>query len=69
MAIYEYTTSNPKLNYNELTVEFSFPVSTTKDEAVEQIDKLVSLADSNQKYTFEFYMAKFFEKSMDAEEE
>ena len=64
MAIYEYTTSNPKLNCNELTVEFSFPVSTTKDEAVEQIDKLVSLADSNQKYTFEFYMAKFFEKSI-----
>ena len=69
MAIYEYTTSNPKLNCNELTVEFSFPVSTTKDEAVEQIDELVSLADNNEDLIFKSHSPKFFEKSMDAEEE
>tara|TARA_R100000781_G_scaffold113581_2_gene82354 strand:+ start:51 stop:260 length:210 start_codon:yes stop_codon:yes gene_type:complete len=69
MGIYEYTTSNPKLNSNELTVEFLFPVSTTKDEAVEQIDKLVSLADNSETFTFELHEPKFYEKSMYAEEE
>ena len=69
MAVYEYVTSNPKLNCNELTVEFQFPIHITKDEAVEQIDKLVSLADNDEDLIFESHSSKFFEKSMDAEEE
>ena len=69
MAIYEYTTSNPKLNSNVLTMEFSFPVTTTKDKAVEQIDELVSLADDNETFTFQLHEPKFYEKSMYAEEE
>ena len=69
MAVYEYVTSNPKQNENILTIEFTFPISITKDNAIEQIDQLMTEANGNPDFTFTSHEPKFFEKSMETEEE
>ena len=69
MAVYEYVTSNPKQDENILTIEFTFPISITKDNAIEEIDQLITEADGNYDFTFTGHEPKFFEKSMETEEE
>jgi len=69
MAVYEYVTSNPKQDENILTIEFTFPISITKDRAIREIDKLTAKVDNNSYFSFTSHEPKFFEKSMETEEE
>ena len=48
---------------NILTVDFSFESSVKKAKAIEQIDKLVSLADNNNEIQFIDHQPTFFEVS------
>jgi len=60
--VYEMqSTSNDDTNI--LTVDFTFESSVKKAKAIEQIDKLVSLADNNDDIQFIDHQPKFFEVS------
>lgn len=60
--VYEMmNTSNDDTNI--LTVDFSFESSVKKAKAIEQIDKLVSLADDNDDIQFIDHQPTFFEVS------
>ena len=59
-GVYEMmNTSNA--DENILTVDFSFESSVKKSKAIEQIDKLVSLADNNNEIQFIDHQPTFFE--------
>ena len=61
-GVYEMmNTSNA--DENILTVDFSFESSVKKAKAIEQIDKLVSLADNNNEIQFIDHQPTFFEVS------
>jgi hypothetical protein len=60
--VYELqSTSNDDTNI--LTVDFIFESSVKKAKAIEQIDKLVSLADNNDDIKFINHQPQFFEVS------
>jgi|TARA_B100000035_G_scaffold62862_1_gene50900 hypothetical protein len=48
---------------NKLTVDFSFMSRIKKKDAIEQIDKLVSLADDNNEIQLIDHKPTFWEKS------
>ena len=50
--IYQFIDENMKHDINELTVSFTFNSDTTAEEAMEQIDKLVQLADNDTTIQF-----------------
>ncbi len=50
--MYEFTDHTSKKYQNELSVDFVFNGDITSDEAVEQIEMLVKLADNNNKISF-----------------
>lgn len=50
--IYQFIDENMKHDINELSVSFTFNSDTTAEEATEQIDKLVKLADNDSTITF-----------------
>jgi len=60
---YEFVDENSR-NYEEvLSVDFLFPNGTTIEEATEQIDMLVSLADNNDDIKFFEHNPSIFAKS------
>lgn len=65
-----YEIENPTNdNVNYLTVDFAFRNSVKKHTAIEQIDKLVSLADGNPDIAFINHKPTYWEKSKWAVEE
>lgn len=45
--IYEYTDKNMKRDENILTVDFYFDSDVSKEDAVDEVDKIVSLTEIN----------------------
>ena len=50
--IYQFIDENMKNDINELSVSFTFSSETSAEEAMEQIDKLVQLADNDTTIKF-----------------
>jgi len=48
--IYVYVDENMKRDENILTVDFYFDSDVSVDEAVAEVDKIVSLADNNAEF-------------------
>lgn len=48
--IYEFVKHDVKSDENDLVVDFHFTPETTQQEAIEIVDKLVQLADNNEKF-------------------
>ena len=61
--VYEYVDDNMKRDENILTVDFFFPSNVSKEEAIEQLDKLVSLADDKKGYYWYAHAPSIFTKS------
>jgi hypothetical protein len=51
--VYAYIDENMKYDINVLTVSFTYSSDTSADDAIAQIDHMVSLADSDSSITFE----------------
>tara|TARA_R100000781_G_scaffold24694_1_gene18297 strand:+ start:1677 stop:1871 length:195 start_codon:yes stop_codon:yes gene_type:complete len=50
--MYEFTDYSSKKYQNELSVDFVFNGDITSEEAIEQIELLVKLADNNEEISF-----------------
>ena len=61
--IYEFVDKNTKDYHEVLSVDFSFPLGTKLEDAVKQIDMLVSLADNNDEMEFFEHRPTIFCKS------
>ena len=46
MSVYEYVDEDSKVDENSLTVDFYFDSDVTKDQAVQMIDMLVDIANT-----------------------
>jgi len=51
--VYAYIDENMKYDINVLTVSFTYSSDTSADDAIAQIDHMVSLVDSDSSITFE----------------
>ena len=51
--VYTYIDENTKHDINILTVSFTYSSDTSADDAIAQIDHMVSLANSDPSITFE----------------
>ena len=45
--VYEFIQHGHKIDENELVVEFSFTAETTKEQAIDIVDKIVMLANNH----------------------
>jgi len=60
--VYEIVSTSSE-DANKLTVDFTFSSDVSKEDAVAQIDSLVSLADDNAEIEFVDHEPKFWEIS------
>ena len=63
MSIYEFFDENTKSYDNILSVDFSFPSNVKLEDAVKQIDALVSLADNRDDIEFSEHSASIYAKT------
>jgi len=63
MSIYEFFDENTKSYDNILSVDFSFPSNVKLEDAVKQIDALVSLADNRDDIEFSEHNATIYAKT------
>ena len=63
MSIYEFFDENTKSYDNILSVDFSFPSNVKLEDAVKQIDALVSLADNRDDIEFSEHSATIYAKT------
>tara|TARA_R100001510_G_C7550940_1_gene134778 strand:- start:16 stop:234 length:219 start_codon:yes stop_codon:yes gene_type:complete len=63
MSIYEFFDENSKSYDNILSVDFSFPSNVKLEDAVKQIDALVSLADNRDDIEFSEHSASVYAKT------
>jgi len=61
--MYEFYDHSSKKYENELSVDFVFNGDTTSDEAIEQIELLVKLADNNNKISFTSWKPSMYMKT------
>jgi hypothetical protein len=50
VEVYEFVQHGHKIDENELVVEFRFDADVTKEQAVRMVDKIVSLADNDNRF-------------------
>jgi hypothetical protein len=63
MSVYEFFDENTKSYDNILSVDFSFPSNVKLEDAVKQIDALVSLADNRDDIEFSEHSASIYAKT------
>jgi|TARA_R100001463_G_scaffold103544_6_gene157943 cell fate regulator YaaT (PSP1 superfamily) len=61
--VYEFFDENTKSYDNILSVDFSFPSNVKVEDAVKQIDALVSLADNRDDIEFSEHSASIYAKT------
>lgn len=63
MSLYEFFDENTKSYHNILSVDFSFPSNVKAEDAIKQIDALVSLADNRDDIEFSEHSAFLYAKT------
>jgi cell fate regulator YaaT (PSP1 superfamily) len=63
MSVYEFFDENTKSYDNILSVDFNFPSNVKLEDAVKQIDALVSLADNRDDIEFSEHSASIYAKT------
>ena len=48
--VYEFVQQGHRIDENELVVEFRFDADVTKEQAISMVDKIVSLADNDNRF-------------------
>tara|TARA_R100000234_G_scaffold119885_1_gene104155 strand:- start:1639 stop:1866 length:228 start_codon:yes stop_codon:yes gene_type:complete len=48
--VYEFVQHGHRIDENELVVEFSFTAETTKEQAIDIVDKIVMLANNHEQF-------------------
>ena len=66
--IYEYVDKNMKRDENILTVDFYFDSDVSKEDAVNEVDKIVSLADNNAEFKLTAHSPRMYTVSPFGEE-
>jgi hypothetical protein len=67
--IYEYTDKNMKRDENILTVDFYFDSDVSKEDAVDEVDKIVSLTEiNNSEFKFTAHAPRMYTVSPFGEE-
>lgn len=61
--VYEYVDDNMKRDENILTVDFFFSSNVSKEQAIDYIDELVTLADNDGYENFVAHAPSIFTKS------
>lgn len=67
--VYEYIDQNMKQDENILTVDFYFDSDVSKENAIDEVDKIVSLADNKHEYKLTSHAPRIYTKSPHNEED